>query len=767
MVNGCTTSGLAAVLGAGAMGCGIAAQLANAGWSVLLLDVAAPGDPPGRSRAAEAALEGLTKRRPPLLFTPALALRIRAGSVEGHLEELSAASWIVEAVVERMEVKRSLLERVGACASADAVVSSNTSGLSLAQMSGPLGPDLRRRFLGTHFLNPPRYLKLLEIAATSETDPQVLDEFHAFAEDVLGHRVVRARDTPGFISTRLWLFHLLDTIHQALRFNLSVTAVDYLTGPLIGRPRTGTFRMADLVGLDIITAVAENQKAALPADPRRDSLELPEPVARLLSEGATGDKAGRGFYRKGKEGIEALDLRTGEYRPREAPRDLKLDGLAGQPLSQSLPALLKDESGDVYRQFLRSILFDFMDYANEVGPEVAASVLDVDRVMEWGFGWQIGPFRMEDALRSSGILDSHGPRNYLGQGADLQARFFDRGEHRPAPPSALYMTVCEAAESGGLVWQTGAARLVDIGEHVACLEFRTKLGTFNPELSADLVRAIEEAESRFTALVLGSDAPNFSAGYDLKLLLDAAERGAWDDIDAGLQAVQQAFQRMRFAAVPVVAAPQGFALGAGCECLMYAAAVQSGPELSAGLPETQAGLVPAGGGVAELLRRSAAGVPLGGDALPALQAALTLLTAGERSSSALEALEMGLLPSCSRISRNADRRIYDARALALELARGYSRPEQAPLPVFGAGMLARLEYELYNRMRAGAITEHDRRIAARLAAALCGGRDAVPGAAPVARFLALEREALIDLAHDPLTRARMKHILATGKPLKN
>ncbi len=802
MLDEHSTAGIAAVIGAGTMGGGIAAQLANAGWQVKLLDVPSDGQA-DRNQAAEAGLHRLQSARPPLLFLPEFAERIETGNTADNLDWLGEADWVVEAVAERMDVKQAVLAQIEAHCGPETVVSSNTSGLSLQEMVRPRSRGFQSRFLGSHFLNPPRYLKLLEVVPLPETDAAFAARFVRFAEQVLGHRVVIAKDTPGFISTRIWIHHLVTSLRTALDQGLSIEEADYLTGAFLGRPRSGTFRMADIVGLDIVAAIAANQHAALQSDPHRDDLRLPETVESLIEAGRLGDKTSAGFYMREGKAILALDPTTGRYRPRGDVHIPEAESLLKLPLPERLPRLAGDRQTKAGR-FVNTILDSLNRYAEYAGPLVASDTLSVDNVMRWGFQWELGPFEIED-LRTG---QSH---SFRGAGRSRQIRVFAPGEEpigytsinsepqdtpgisepAPSPPYPLtpspahpaisspshafaaipqrpeYLTLAECKAAAQMVFETTDGALIDIGDRVACLEFRTKMNTFSPGLCETVNRGLEIAVREFSAMVIGTDGPHFSAGYNLKLLLDAANAEDWDAIDTMLREVQSTFLALKYAAIPVVAAVRGYALGAGCECALHCAAIQAGPELAMGLPELSAGLVPAGGGVKELLALAMADWDGKTDASPRVERAFRQIALNPVSGSAAETRKFGLLRPADAISRNADRLLFDAKKRALTLAQaGFEPPAEQTIQVLGPTAYQRLIVEIEAQQEACVFTEHDSYIA-RLAAAILACGTAAEKNVSEQRLCDLERSTLIQLAHHPKSIARMKALLDTGKPLKN
>jgi 3-hydroxyacyl-CoA dehydrogenase len=752
-VDEVSTSGVAVVVGAGTMGSGIAADLANAGWEVRLLDVTA--------EAAAAGLERVRTAKPPLLFLPEYIGRIHPAGMTDAAAHLADADWVIEAVAERMDIKRDVLARIAAGVPTHAIVTSNTSGLGITAMSAHLPTDFRLRFFGTHFLNPPRYLKLLEVIPTTDSDPEVVTGFVRFAEQVLGHRVVLAKDTPGFISTRLWITHLLDTIHTAEEMGVDVETVDTLTGPLIGRPRSATFRMADLVGLDIIAAVAANQYDALPHDPLRERLRLPHVVRRLLDAGRTGEKAGAGFYRREGKNILALDLATLEYLPRRDEAIGSTEPLTRLPLGERLAELgVRNDTRPF--QFLNAVLDRLTDYAAAVGPEIAGEVLTVDRAMQWGFGWEMGPFEIADHCASAEGRE----RNYDGTPPHRTYRAFAGGRH-PWPEEPEYIVLAELKAAGWTVMDTPDASLVDLGDGVLCLEFHTKMNTFRPEICAFIRDALTRIEPGRNALVIGNQGPHFSAGYDLSRLVRFMEEGDLSSIDREMRACQDAFMAIKYAPVSVVAAPHGFTLGAGCECALHCSAIQAAPELQMGLPESLVGVLPCGGGIKETLLRALEQLRQDGDPLEAARAALRTLVQPRNSGNAYEAQWMGWLRPSDGISRNADRRLYEAKRRALDLVeRGYVPSAPRPIPVAGAAGLARLHEDIAELRGRGELTEHDARIADRIAWVLCGG-DTDAGTVTEQTMLDLERAAFVELCREPASLARMKYLLETGKHLRN
>jgi 3-hydroxyacyl-CoA dehydrogenase len=746
MLNENSTTGNAVVIGAGTMGGGIAAQLANAGWTVTLLDVT--------DEAAEKGKQRVRDNRPPLLFLPEFADRIRTGMLETGADVLRSADWIVEAVAESMPIKQAVMAQIAAQCGSHTVLSSNTSGLSLREMSAVCPPDFRRRFLGTHFLNPPRYLKLLELVALPDTDAEIASDFRYFAEHVLGHRTVWAKDTPGFISTRIWITHLLDSIHTALEQNLSVAEVDAVTGSFLGRPKSATFRMADIVGLDIIAAIAKNQYEALPNDPMRERLLLPDPLQQLLADGRTGAKTGAGFYKREGKAILALDWNTLTYAPIPPLDTSGIDDMAKRPLAVR-HEFIRSHPDDLRLQFAAQIMERLDQYVNAVAPEIADDVLSVDNVMEWGFGWEIGPFRFHDEFH--GVMD-----NYRNGGSPPQRtrRVFAGNDFQLTPETPYYIDLNEQIAQGKTLLESPVGALIELKYGVACLEFRTKMNTLNPELCAFMDEAITYAEQHCCGLVIANQGTHFSAGYDLKRLLSAIEAQDYDAVDGMMHAVQQVYQRLKFTRLPVVAAPHGYTLGGGCECVLHSRYVVPVAELQMGLPETAAGLVPNGGGMKELLLRS-------DGTLESLLAAMKLLVFPPTSANAYEARQIGLLAPETFILPNADMRIDWACGMAREMwENDYSPATPVRIKRQGEAMRQKLLAAWHESVAAETLSAHDELIAGYVAEFLCG-TTSEPAEVSEHDLLDHERDIFQRLIRTAPTVERIRHLMTTGKPLRN
>jgi 3-hydroxyacyl-CoA dehydrogenase len=758
----------AAVLGAGTMGAQIAAHLANAGVPTLLLDVTAA--------VARDGLERARRLKPDPFFEPDTHRRIRTGGLDDDdLPRIAEADWIVEAIVEDLEAKRTVLARLDRYRREDAIVSSNTSGIPLSTLAEGRPAGFRRQWLGTHFFNPPRYLRLLEIIPTGDTDPHVVETLAAFADRRLGKGVVLARDTPNFIANRIGLFNVLRMVDLLASGRFTIEEIDAITGPVIGRPKSATFRTIDITGLDLLATVTRNLAARLPNDPRAATFTLPPLVERMLEKRLIGEKAGRGFYYKDRsspgEPILTLDIDTLDYREK-APVKLPALDLA-RPIDDVRERIRTLFLGtDRVGEFLRATLGDTLVYAASVTPEIAHSVDDVDRAMRWGFGWSHGPFELWDAIGVEDVLDATGTIDVPPMVQDLRNHNgpprFRAGDLQPASPDFQLLRTARARR--GVIRRNPGASLVDLDDGVLCLEFHSKMNALGADAVEMLRAGVEEAERNFAALVVGNEAPHFSAGANLMLLLLEAQEGNWDEIDAMVRAFQSATMGLRYARVPVVVALSGLALGGGCEVALHAARVQAAAETYVGLVEAGIGLIPAGGGTKEMTARAVDEMPQGtGDPLPYFQQVFETIGFGRTSSSAADARRLGYLREIDAITMNVERLIADAKLHALAL----SGPEYQPPPprdaigVGGATVLAPLKLGVHLAWRAGRISDHDALIGRKLAAVVAGGDLPHPAQVTEQYLLDLEREAFLSLCGEPRTQERIAYTLKTGKTLRN
>ncbi len=758
-----------AVLGAGQMGAQIAAHAANAGLPVLLLDL--------DTKAAKAGLERARKLSPDPFFTADAAARIAVGGFDTDLSRIAGCDWIVEAIVEELDAKRQLLARVDDVRSADAIVSSNTSGIPIASIAEDRSAGFRRHCLGTHFFNPPRYLPLLEVIPTADTDPAAVEAIARFADRRLGKGVVIASDSPGFIANRIATFGVLRILRLLSAGDYSVEEVDALTGPAIGRPSSATCRTLDIAGLDILGLVAATLAAQLAGE--RDAFALPALVTRMIERGLIGARAGQGFYKKagerGQRTILTLDTESLDYRERRAPALPALEAAqAIDDLAVRVRTLFAD--GGRAGAFLRATLGPTLVYAAEVAPRVARSIDDVDRAMRWGFGWELGPFELWDAIGAGAVLESCSVTEppalvrELGGPAPPAASGPGRFREGRLPPAGAGLEVLRSArESGAVVRRNAGASLVDLGDGVLAVEFHSKMNTLGGDAVDMLAAGAAEAGRNFEALVVGNDAVNFSAGANLMLVLLEAQEENWDEIDLMVRAFQSAVVGLRRAPVPVVVAPAGLALGGGCEIALHADRVQAAAETYMGQVEVGVGLIPAGGGTKELLARFVGSAPSGAaDLLPFVQRAFELIGFGTVSTSAADARRLGLLREADGVTMNRERLLGDAKSAALALAPAYQPPApERRITAGGPDTRAALQLGVHLAWRGGRISDHDALIGRRLAHVLAGGD--IPHAMPVGEqhLLDLEREAFLSLCGEPRTQERMAHTLKTGKTLRN
>jgi 3-hydroxyacyl-CoA dehydrogenase len=793
-----------AVLGAGTMGAAIAAHAANAGLAVDLLDIVPErldpdeerrglglDDPAVRNRVVRAGFERMLAARPAALASPRLADRIRLGNFEDHFDRVTAADWVVEAIVERLDPKRELFARVEKAAGADAVVTSNTSGIPLARIAEGRSEDFRRRFLGAHFFNPPRYLKLVELIPTADTDPEVLERMRAFVERALGKGAVIAKDTPNFIANRLGSFAGMHDLRYALEHGYGIEEVDALTGPLLGRPKTATFRLADQIGLDVMVGVADNLYELAPDDERREVLPAPEPVRRMLESGRLGSKTGGGFYRRGKRDgqtvFDVIDLDTLDYRPAAEP-DLPIVAAARERRdpAERLRFLLDKADEDRGARYVRDTVLPSLAYAAMRVPEIADSLVEVDRAVEWGFGHRAGPFRTWDAIgvregvarmEALGIEVAGWVRDMLAAGH--QAFYRDgevyspvTGDYRPVPsdPEALDLAALRA--DGREVAGNASASLVDLGDGVLCFELHPPANAIDAGVVEIGTRALEELErGPWVGLVIANQSHNFCVGANIGEVGMAAYQGLYDQVGQAVRALQDLLMGFRYTAKPVVAAPHGQTLGGGAEIVMHADRAVAALETYIGLVEVGVGVIPAGGGCKELLRRlvsPAMRTADGAPALPFVQRVFETIGLAEVATSAIEARELGFLDEDDAVVMNADHLLAAAKREVADLADGY-RPPAREASVYAAGLptLAALEMGVQTLQWAGQASEHDGVIARRLARVLCGGELSQPQWVAEEHVLELEREAFLALLHEPKTMERIQALLTTGKPLRN
>lgn len=786
------------VLGAGTMGARIAAHVANAGIPVLLLDLAATS--PNRNAIAAQALDALKKTKPAAFADSSAARLIAVGNFDDDLERLRECDWIVEAVAEDLEIKRDLLAKVASHLKTNAILTTNTSGLPVSRIGERFPPDLRARWLGTHFFNPPRYMRLLEIIPTAETDSAAVEAIAEFAELKLGKTVVRANDTPNFIANRIGVFAMLNTFGVMKTQGLSIEEIDALTGPVIGWPRTGTFRLADMVGIDVIYNVARNFAAA--GGDERSDLALPPEVAALVERKWLGDKTQQGFYKKVREqdGSETRLVFDGErmdYRPARWPVFPLLELLkSNESPAEHIRTLMRGDSRDKAVAFYRAMLPELWVYAaNRIG-EVSRSVVEIDQAMKAGFNWELGPFEMWDAagvpetvkaMQASGVAIPPAVESLIGAGGTSWYRnggdeFFDPegGTYQAIEQKAELLSVAHFKKANGRVAGNAGISLIDVGDGIGCFEFHSKMNTIGRDIVTFLSRELRDestAMESFDGFVITGDGSNFSAGANLMQLLMAIQDEEWDEIDLLVRSFQGMTKAIKFCSRPVIAAPFALCLGGGTEISLHAARRQAHLELYTGLVETSVGLVPAGGGCKEMLLRAVAAAnevksdPRGDsvEAHEGIRAIFETIAMAKLSSSAFEARSMRLLDETDGISMNRDRLLFDAKSKALALIRsGYSTATpRMDIAAPGASVLATLKLGAYLMREGEFISDHDVKIANHVARIVAGGEVTAGTLISEDYLLDLEREAFLSLCGEPKTVERISYTLKNGKPLRN
>ena len=751
----------AAVLGAGTMGAQIAAHLANAGVPVLLLDVS--------REAAEAGVKRASQLKPDPFFTRLAASLITTGGFDEDLDKIEGADWIIEAIVEQLEVKRGLFERVERARRQGTIVSSNTSGIPIGALAEGRSQDFRRHFLGTHFFNPPRYLRLLEVIPTPETERAVVERVCWFADHRLGKGVVVAKDTPSFIANRLGLFGMALTLRALESGDYTIEEIDAITGPVLGRPRSATFRTMDIAGIDVLGHVSRDMVERLSDERSRAAYALPPLALALIERGWIGEKAGQGFYKRSGSDILTLDPPSLTYRPRQSPRLASIENAQSiEDVRERLTTLFL--GSDKVGSFLRNTLGAMLLYAAEVTPSIAHSIDDVDRAMKWGFGWELGPFEIWDAIGIRRALEILAPREVPPLVADVLASGRDSFRDGPVAPAAPGLQILKSAKDRQrTIRRNPGASLVDLGDGVLAVDLHSKMNAIGGDTIEMLTAGLQEATAHFSALVVGSDATDFSAGANLMLVLLEAQEGNWDDIDLMVRTFQNVNLAMRYAQIPVVVATAGLALGGGCEIVMHADSVQAAAESYIGLVEVGVGLIPAGGGTKELLARTMRGISgTHADVLPFAQSVFETIAFAKVSTSGPHARQLGYLRDGDTVTMNRERLMADAKARALERVReGYQRRQPEPIAVGGESVEAALKLGVHLAWRAGRISDHDVLIGRTLAHIIAGG--ILPHATTVseAHLLDLEREAFLKLCGERKTLERIQHTLKTGKPLRN
>ncbi len=809
----------AVVLGAGTMGSRIAAHFANAGLPCILLDIVPPNLPADasageRNRIVRAGLDAAKKSKPAAFFTAAIAEKIAIGNFEDDLARCAEADWIIEVVAENLEIKRKLLARVAQFRKPGAIVTTNTSGLPVHLIAEGMSEEFQQHWAGTHFFNPPRYLKLVEVIPGPKTSSDVVESLSEFCDRRLGKGVVLAKDTPNFIANRIGTFSMLNALRLMGTLGMTVEEVDACTGPAVGWPKSATFRTADIVGLDVLVHVVKNIYETAPNDESREMYKVPALVEEMAKRGWLGDKTGQGFYKKvkgeGEKEILTLDVNTMEYRTRQKAKFASLEmGKAIEDTRERLRALvgpvLEGQKGDKAQQFLWGGLSEMCLYAARRVPEISDNVVDVDRALRWGFAWELGPFEIMDAIGVKAFA-----AQVQKEGRALPAVIEKvlvsgrKGFYESEKGTTTVFDVCSGGvkkveepkgviilkslkDAGREVERNSGASLIDLGDGVACCEFHAKMNAIGADLIAMLHKGLKRLETDFDAMVIANQAVNFSVGANLMLVLVGAQEQEWDELHMAVKQFQNINLAIKYAPKPVVAAPQGMALGGGCEVSLHAARIQAAAEAYIGLVETGVGLIPGGGGTKEMLIRAnehagGTGSSLSSspesdlDLFHALKPVFEAIAMAKVGTSAEECRDLGYLRREDGVSMNRDRLVADAKESALALVRGGYKPlaaswqegaQTTQIKVLGEQFLAGAKLAIHMMLRGGYASEYDAHVGRKLANILAGGALTSPQLVNEQYVLDLEREAFVSLCGEKKTQERIAHTLKTGKPLRN
>jgi 3-hydroxyacyl-CoA dehydrogenase len=809
----------AVVLGAGTMGSRIAAHFANAGLPCILLDIVPPNlpaDAPSadRNKIVRAGLDAAKKSKPAAFFTAALADKIAVGNFDDDLARCAEADWIIEVVAENLEIKRKLLGRVAQFRKPSAIVTTNTSGLPVRLIAEGMSEEFQRHWAGTHFFNPPRYLKLLEVIPGPRTSREVVDTLSEFCDRRLGKGVVVAKDTPNFIANRIGTFSMLNVLRLMGTLDMTVEEVDACTGPAVGWPKSATFRTADIVGLDVLVHVVKNIYETAPKDESREMYKVPALVEEMVKRGWLGDKTGQGFYKKvkgeGEREILTLDVNTMEYRPRQKARFASLEmGKAFEDTRERLRALvgplLEGQKGDKAQQFLWGALSEMCLYAARRVPEISDNVLDVDRALRWGFAWELGPFEIMDVIgvkafagqvQKEGralppviekVLASGRKGFYESEKGTTTVFDVDSGASKKVEQPKGVIILKSLKDAGREVERNSGASLIDLGDGVVCCEFHAKMNAIGADLIAMLHKGLKRLETDFDAMIIANQAVNFSVGANLMLVLVGAQEHEWDELHMAVKQFQNINLAIKYAPKPVVAAPQGMALGGGCEVSLHAAKIQAAAEAYIGLVETGVGLIPGGGGTKEMLIRANEHASGTGSSLPsspesdldlfhALKPVFEAIAIAKVGTSAEECRDLGYLRRQDCVSMNRDRLVADAKEAALALGLGGYKPlaaswqegaQTTQIKVLGEQFLAGAKLAIHMMLRGGYASEYDAHVGRKLANILAGGQLTSSQLVTEQYILDLEREAFVSLCGEKKTQERIAYTLKTGKPLRN
>jgi len=794
-----------AVLGSGIMGSRIACHFANIGVEVLLLDMApkeSPDEQPTgvtvaiaskavRNQIVNAALETAVKSNPSPLFSKKALSKITTGNFEDNMPDIASCDWVIEVVVERLDIKKVIYDQVEKFRKAGTLVTSNTSGIPIHLMAEDRSEDFKAHFCGSHFFNPPRYLRLLEIIPTPQTKPEVVDFLMHYGDKFLGKTTVLCKDTAAFIANRVGVYSMMALLHLVEKMDLTVEEVDKFTGPALGRPKSATFRTSDIVGLDTMINVAGGLYANLPDDKAHELFTLPDYVKKMQQNKWFGDKTQQGFYKKvrgenGKNEILALDLKTLEYRPQQKIKSATLE--ATKPIENLCDRMKVFAKGtDKAGELFRTSFFGLFEYVSDRIPEISDELYRIDDALRAGFGWELGPFEVWDALGVKDAVD--GMQKYGNKAAPWVQTMLDAGHqsfykvengirkyydiptktYKPIPGTDS-LIILENIRPTKTIWKNAGTTITDLGDGVINLEFHTKMNTIGGEVIQGINKAIDLAEKDYRALVIGNDGANFSAGANIGMIFMAAVEQEWDEINLAIKAFQNTMMRIRYSSIPVVAAPHNLVLGGGCELCLHADHVQTNAETYMGLVEFGVGLIPGGGGTKEFTLRLSDELREGQIEQNALRDRFLTIATAKVSTSGEEAHELGYLQKNKySLSMNRSRLIADAKAKAIELVEaGYTTPvRRKDIRVLGKSGLG-IVYAGANTMFAGNyISEHDQKISQKLGYVMCGGDLSAPALVSEQYLLDLEREVFLSLCGERKTQERIQSILTKGKPLRN
>jgi 3-hydroxyacyl-CoA dehydrogenase len=785
-----------AVLGSGVMGSRIACHFAGIGVQVLLLDIV-PNEAKEsdnkqlRNKLVNDALQAAIKSNPSPLYTADAAKKITTGNFDDNLKDIATCDWIIEVVVERLDIKQSLYEKVEQFRKPGTLITSNTSGIPISMLSEGRSDDFKKHFCGTHFFNPPRYLRLLEIIPTKDTDPAVVDFLMHYGDLYLGKTTVLAKDTPAFIANRIGVYGIMAIFGLVEKMGLTIDEVDALTGPIIGRPKSATFRTADVVGIDTLVKVAKGVYESCPNDEARESFKIPDWVNKLVANNWLGDKTGQGFFKKmppspkGEKEIHSLDLKTLEYKPRQKPRFASFE--TAKPiddLKQRLKVLVasQDKAGEFYRAFH----YGLFSYVSNRIPEISDEVYRIDDAMKAGFGWEIGAFESWDVLGVANTVEAMEAAGYsvaawvkeMLQNGNKSFYKIENGQTLAYDPSSkTYKTIPGGKEfiilsnySDKVLWKNSSCKIYDIGDDVIALQWNTKMNTIAGDVLSGVTKAIDLAEKNYRGLVIANEGANFSAGANVGMIFMFAVEQEYDELDMAIRMFQNTMMRVRYSSIPVVVATHGLALGGGCEMSLHSDKVCAAAETYSGLVELGVGLIPGGGGTKEFTLRASDEMHQDEPETITLKNRFLTIATAKVATSGLEAFNLGIYrKGLDEVVINQDRRVLEAKKSVIELAdSGYVMPVQRKdIKVLGQTALGALYSGIHQMWRAGYATDHDALVAKKLAYVMCGGDLSEPTLVSEQYLLDLEREAFLSLCGERKTLERIQSVIKSGKPVRN